>query len=188
MDYGKETEIARTYGAEMLNVTPKDLQAFFKRGGKLLLSHGWTDGLIPANNTVKFYGELIKVAPRSAVDKQLRLFMVPGMDHCGGGEGASNYDTLGTIDAWATSGVAPERIVRAVAAAARPAVRSCHPSRARSARSRRSPAMTARATRHPKRASAAPRPGDGPSDDAVTAPPKSARVRISAHDRRWDSQ
>ncbi len=37
--------------------------------------------------------------------------MVPGMDHCGGGEGASNYDTLGTIDAWASGGPAPETIL-----------------------------------------------------------------------------
>jgi len=111
MDYGKETALARSYGAEMLNIAPGDLKAFFARGGKLLLSHGWTDGLIPATNTVKFYTELQKVAPKSALDKQVRLFMVPGMDHCGGGEGASNYNTLGTIDGWATSGVAPERII-----------------------------------------------------------------------------
>jgi hypothetical protein len=111
MDYGKETQIARTYGAEILNVSAAQLQAFFKRGGKLMLSHGWTDGLIPANNTVKLYGELQKVTPRTALAKQLRLFMVPGMDHCGGGEGASNYDTLGTIDSWATNGTAPETIL-----------------------------------------------------------------------------
>ncbi|MBO9576965.1 MAG: tannase/feruloyl esterase family alpha/beta hydrolase [Sphingobium sp.] len=111
MDYAKETQIARAYGAEMLNVSAGDLKAFFARGGKLLLSHGWTDGLIPANNTVKFYGELQKVTPKTALEKQLRLFMVPGMDHCGGGEGASNYDTLGTIDAWASGGPAPETIL-----------------------------------------------------------------------------
>jgi hypothetical protein len=111
MDYGKETLIARTYGAEMLNISAGDLKAFFAKGGKLLLSHGWTDGLIPANNTVKFYGELQKLTPRTAQEKQLRLFMVPGMDHCGGGEGASNYDTLGTIDAWASGGPAPETIL-----------------------------------------------------------------------------
>jgi len=111
MDYGKETLVARTYGAKILNVSAADLQPFFKHGGKLLLSHGWTDGLIPANNTVKLYGELQQITPKAAQARQLRLFMVPGMDHCGGGEGASNYDTLGTLDAWTTSGVAPERIV-----------------------------------------------------------------------------
>ncbi len=87
------------------------LSIFFKKGGKLLLSHGWTDGLIPANNTVKFYGELATAIPATQRAKDLRLFMIPGMDHCGGGEGASTFDTLGVIDAWATSGIAPERIV-----------------------------------------------------------------------------
>lgn len=111
MDYGAETQIARSYGAEMLNVAPGDLKAFFAKGGKLLLSHGWTDGLIPATNTVQFYGGLQKVTPKTALEKQVRLFMVPGMDHCGGGEGASNYDTLGTIDAWASGGPAPETIL-----------------------------------------------------------------------------
>jgi pimeloyl-ACP methyl ester carboxylesterase len=111
MDYGAETELARSYGAAMLNVAAGDLKAFFARGGKLLLSHGWTDALIPASNTVKFYGELQQVTAKPALAKQLRLFLVPGMDHCGGGEGPSNYDTLGTIDAWATSGIAPERII-----------------------------------------------------------------------------
>jgi len=111
MDYAKETQAARAYGAKLLNVAPDDLKPFFARGGKLLLSHGWTDGLIPATNSIAFYEALLKATPRNVAATQLRLFMVPGMDHCGGGEGASNYDTLGTIDAWAAGGPAPERIV-----------------------------------------------------------------------------
>lgn len=111
MEYGKELRAAREFGGQMLNVAPADLRAFFERGGKLLLSHGWTDGLIPANNTVKFHGELLKALPKAVTDKQVRLFMAPGMDHCRGGEGPSDYDTLGTIDAWAAGGPAPERIL-----------------------------------------------------------------------------
>jgi len=111
MDYARETQAARQFGASLLNVAPAELQPFFARGGRLLLSHGWTDGLIPATNTTAFYGELLKVSSKAVADRQVRLFMVPGMDHCGGGEGASNYDTLGTIDAWAQGGPAPERIV-----------------------------------------------------------------------------
>lgn len=111
MDYARETQAARDFGARVLNVTPVDLQPFFARGGKLLLSHGWTDGLIPANNTVAFYEDLRKAAPKHVVARQVRLFMVPGMDHCGGGEGASDYDTLATIDAWAAGAPAPERII-----------------------------------------------------------------------------
>jgi hypothetical protein len=111
MDYAGETEAARAYGAKLLDVAPSDLRPFFARGGKLLLSHGWTDGLIPANNTIKFYENLSKAVPKPVTSGQVRLFMVPGMDHCGGGEGASDYDTLATIDAWAAGGPAPERIV-----------------------------------------------------------------------------
>lgn len=111
MDYARETQAARDYGARILNVAPADLRPFFARGGRLLLSHGWTDGLIPANNTVLFYSGLLKAIPRGAAENQVRLFMVPGMDHCGGGDGASSYDTLGTIDAWVSGGPAPERII-----------------------------------------------------------------------------
>ena len=109
-DYGKELADAKAYGAGMLDVAPSGLEPFFARGGKLLMSHGWTDGLIPANNSVEFYTGLLGAIP-AAQRNQVRLFMVPGMDHCGGGDGASTYDTLGTIDAWATGGKAPERIV-----------------------------------------------------------------------------
>jgi hypothetical protein len=89
------------------------LGAFFARGGKLLLSHGWTDGLIPATNAIKFYSGLYHSLPAEQAQNQLRLFMVPGMDHCGGGDGATQFDTLAIIDAWGTSGVAPNRLVAA---------------------------------------------------------------------------
>jgi hypothetical protein len=109
--YGDYLSAARAYGADMLNVPPTGLEAFFARGGKLLMSHGWNDGLIPASNTLAFYHGLYNATPAAQRDNQMRLFMAPGMDHCAGGEGPSEFDTLGTIDAWATTGVAPQRLV-----------------------------------------------------------------------------
>ncbi len=120
-DYAKELADARAYGGDLLDVAPASLVPFFARGGKLLLSHGWTDGLIPATNTVAFYTGLMGVIPVEERQRQLRLFMVPGMNHCGGGEGASEFDTIGAIDAWATTGKAPERIVATRPATAGPA-------------------------------------------------------------------
>jgi feruloyl esterase len=111
MDYGKELAAARTYGKDILNVPATGLSAYLKRGGKLLLSHGWADGLIPANNTILFHQQLAKATPAAQMKKAVRLFMAPGMDHCSGGEGPSSFDTLGALDAWATSGIAPESIV-----------------------------------------------------------------------------
>jgi hypothetical protein len=110
-DYGKEWADARAYAGDMLDVAPASLVPFFARGGKLLLSHGWTDGLIPTTNSIAFYSGLMGVIPAEERQNQVRLFLVPGMDHCGGGEGASTFDTIAAIDAWATSGKAPERIV-----------------------------------------------------------------------------
>ena len=110
-DYANDTRRARAYGAAKLDVPATGLSPFFKRGGKLLLSHGWTDGLIPANNTVAFYQRLSPRLQAGQARRQLRLFMVPGMDHCGGGEGPSSIDTLAAIDQWASTGVAPDRLI-----------------------------------------------------------------------------
>jgi len=110
-DYQRDMLRSREYGAGILNVPSDGLAAFFGRGGKLLLSHGWTDGLIPATNTLAFHSGLLQSLPAAQAQNQLRLFMVPGMDHCGGGEGPSQIDTLGALEEWATSGTAPERIV-----------------------------------------------------------------------------
>jgi hypothetical protein len=110
-DYGADSAKAEAYAAKTLDAPATGLGPFFARGGKLLLSHGWTDGLIPANNTVAFYEKLSSGLTAKQKQSQLRLFMVPGMNHCSGGEGPSTIDTLGTIDQWASSGMAPERLI-----------------------------------------------------------------------------
>lgn len=110
-DYRTYMEDGRAYGADILNVPSDGLAPFFARGGKLMLSHGWADGLIPATNTIAFHHGLFNALPGAQRDSQLRLFMAPGMDHCGGGDGPSVIDTLGVIDAWATTGVAPSRVL-----------------------------------------------------------------------------
>lgn len=109
-DYQRDTLVSRTYGAGLLNVPSDGLAPFFARGGKLLLSHGWNDGLIPAWNTIGFYKGLLSALPAQQAQDQVRLFMVPGMDHCAGGEGTSDFDTLGVMEDWAANGKAPERI------------------------------------------------------------------------------
>jgi feruloyl esterase len=111
MDYAQELMASREYGAEILNVPASGLAPFFARGGKLLLSHGWNDGLIPANNTLQFYDELSDVVSADVARDQLRLFMAPGMEHCAGGEGPNSFDTLSTINQWAITGTAPESIL-----------------------------------------------------------------------------
>jgi hypothetical protein len=110
-DYDRDTKRALAYASDALDVPPTKLDAFFAGKRKLLLSHGWSDGLIPAQSTVNFYEALVKDLGRKQAKEGVRLFMVPGMGHCGGGSGPSSVDMLGAIDRWVETGVAPERLI-----------------------------------------------------------------------------
>lgn len=110
-DYDKDSQRAMDYGSAALDIPPTGLGRFFKEGRKLLLTHGWSDGLIPAQSTVNFHEALVKSIGRSRARDGVRLFMVPGMAHCGGGSGPSSIDYLGAIDQWVETGKAPEKLI-----------------------------------------------------------------------------
>lgn len=110
-DYGKDPAAARAAAASVLDVPSDGLGKFFDAGGKLLLSHGWSDGLIPSRNTVRLDEQLTSKLGAKTAAKAVRLFMVPGMGHCGGGDGPFVFDALSVIDTWVEKGDAPERIV-----------------------------------------------------------------------------
>jgi feruloyl esterase len=110
-DYDRDVDRAMAYGSEALDIPPTGLDRFFAGKRKLLLSHGWADGLIPAQSTVNFYESLVKDIGSRRANKGVRLFMVPGMAHCAGGSGPSSIDMIGAIDSWVESGKAPEQLV-----------------------------------------------------------------------------
>jgi feruloyl esterase len=91
------------------NAVDPDLRAFKARGGKLLLYHGWNDGLISAGNTVNYYYDVIKTMG-GAQDEWLRLFMVPGMGHCQGGAGPDQVNWMAPLERWRESATPPSRI------------------------------------------------------------------------------
>lgn len=88
--------------------TSPDVSAYLDRGGKLMLYHGTTDGLIPYRNTESYYKELASKPGTSARANQVRFFTVPGMDHCAGGEGAFVVDWLSAMERWELTGIAPD--------------------------------------------------------------------------------
>ena len=74
-----------------LDAFDPDLTAFRESGGKLLLYHGWNDPSISPLNTVDYYGQ-VDAASGGDAEEFARLFMVPGMLHCRGGPGPSQFD------------------------------------------------------------------------------------------------
>jgi tannase/feruloyl esterase len=89
-----------------------DLKAFFARGGKLLMYHGWADPQISPLNATAYYDQVIKTSGgASKINASYRLFMAPGMAHCGGGEGPNDFDKVGPLEQWVEQGKAPDQIV-----------------------------------------------------------------------------
>ena len=76
---------------QIINATDTDLDAFRKHGGKLLMYFGWADPQLNPRMGVEYYERVLATMGDSTGDF-FRLFMVPGMFHCGGGVGTSQFD------------------------------------------------------------------------------------------------
>lgn len=93
-----------------LDATDPDLSGFKKRGGKLLMYFGWADPALNAQMGVDYYeSALAKMGPTTT--EFFRLFMVPGMFHCGGGVGCGSFDKLTPVMQWVEQGIAPDRLI-----------------------------------------------------------------------------
>lgn len=82
--------------ARILNATDPDLKGFQARGGKLILYHGWNDPAISALNSVAYYRQVLGGMGEQITDGFVRLYMVPGMQHCFQGPGTDSFGEPGT--------------------------------------------------------------------------------------------
>jgi len=95
----------------ILNPMNPNLRPFIEHGAKMIQYHGWNDPQIEPASSVAYYQSVLKASGGvGAVQGSYRLFMVPGMAHCGGGEGASNFDMLAALENWVEKGDSPDRI------------------------------------------------------------------------------
>ncbi|WP_405932237.1 tannase/feruloyl esterase family alpha/beta hydrolase [Streptomyces sp. NBC_00827] len=98
-------------GEGMYDATDPDLKAFKAAGGKLILWHGLGDQHIPAVGTMAYYKAVQKVMGGAAATESFaRLFLLPGVAHCGGGQGPNTFDALTAMVDWVTKGEAPSSL------------------------------------------------------------------------------
>ena len=107
MDIGVARAEAQDGGAA--KAMSPDLSAFVAHGGKLITYHGTTDGLIPYGNSVNYYKSVV-AGGGDRIKENVALYLVPGMDHCTGGEGAFDVDWLAALEQWDRTGQKPSAL------------------------------------------------------------------------------
>ncbi|HEX3703671.1 MAG TPA: tannase/feruloyl esterase family alpha/beta hydrolase [Vicinamibacterales bacterium] len=110
-DLERDVAIADRVSDGTLAAVDPDLSQFAARGGKLLMYHGWSDPNVAPRASVNYYTST-RAQTKGAPDADwVRLFMVPGMGHCNGGEGPNTFDMMAALERWVSSGEPPERVV-----------------------------------------------------------------------------
>ena len=135
LDFDRDVAIGDVKAGSVLNATNPDLRSFRAGGGKLIQYHGWGDAAIPAPSSIEYYESVkaflstypdARTPANPPVEDFYRLFLVPGMGHCGGGAGPNRFgngaagaavnrdadhNIFTALERWVEQGTAPQRII-----------------------------------------------------------------------------
>jgi len=108
----------------VLDAVETNMKPFAAHGGKLILYHGWNDAAISPLNTISYYESVMDKMSKQDTDSFVRLYMVPGMQHCGGGPGPDVFGEQGinpvndpqhniylALEQWVEKGTAPSTVI-----------------------------------------------------------------------------
>jgi feruloyl esterase len=122
-DFDRDMKSTDDKMGPIFNATDANLDKFKKRGGKLIIYHGWSDAAISPFNTVNYYNSVVGKMGRKQAGEFVELYMVPGMQHCGGGPGVTDFGAASpdasdpqhsvsiALERWVENGVAPAEII-----------------------------------------------------------------------------
>jgi hypothetical protein len=126
-DLDRDLKAAEEKTAGALDAVNPDLTAFKARGGKLILYHGWNDPAISPLATIDYYNSVVETVGPQQTQEFVRLFLVPGMQHCAGGPGPTDFGQWGpsfnpalddaahnitlALKQWVEKGTAPEQVI-----------------------------------------------------------------------------
>ena len=108
-DFDRDVTLVDRWG-QIANAKNPDLSAFNKRGGKLVMTYGWADAILMPMMGVRYFERAVEKNGPKTTDF-FRLFMVPGMAHCGGGVGPDQNDAVSAVVDWVEKDKAPASIV-----------------------------------------------------------------------------
>jgi feruloyl esterase len=124
LNLDRDLKLAKDKTAAALDAVNPDLSQFKARGGKLIVYHGWDDAAIPPESTIEYYQSVVDKMGARAAEEFLRLYMVPGMQHCAGGAGTDSFGQHGNVlpadpaqnvhtalELWVEKGIAPGTII-----------------------------------------------------------------------------
>lgn len=96
---------------QLYNADNPNMSRFAARGGKLILWHGWSDQHISPLNTIDYFGQVGQAMGSARRDAMLRMFLLPGVGHCAGGDGPSDLPLFAAVMAWVEGGTAPDILI-----------------------------------------------------------------------------
>ena len=111
VDFDRDVALADQSDLARVNASNADISEYVRRGGKLILSGGWNNALVPAGAVLDYYNRVTATIGIENTRRAARLYMVPGMIECNGGPGTDTFDMLGVVRRWVERGQAPKEVI-----------------------------------------------------------------------------